>query len=144
METLDPISPPAPADAAAHAPITPLPDSGIRYEALLDCVHCGLCLPACPTFNLLGTEADSPRGRLYLIRTLAEGRSELNATMVGHLDLCLSCRACETACPSAVPYGELLGQVRGKIEKEYPRPVKERFGRRLLVETLTHPWLLAP
>jgi glycolate oxidase iron-sulfur subunit len=144
MDTLDPTSTQAPTEHSPGAPTTPIPDSGIRYEALLDCVHCGLCLTACPTFNLLGTEADSPRGRLYLIRTLAEGRSELNPAMVGHLDLCLSCRACETACPSAVPYGELLGQVRGKIEKEYPRPLRERLGRRLLVETLTHPWLLAP
>src|SRR5947209_18682797 len=87
--------------------------SGISYEALLDCVHCGLCLSSCPTFDLLGTEADSPRGRIYLIRALAEGRAELNETMVGHLDLCLGWRACEPACPSGVPSGDLVGAVRG-------------------------------
>jgi glycolate dehydrogenase iron-sulfur subunit len=123
--------------------ITPIPDSGIRYEALLECIHCGLCLSACPTFDLLGTEADSPRGRIYLIRALAEGRAELNESMVGHLDLCLGCRACETACPSAVHYGELLGQVRGKIEKEFPRPRRERAMRRMLLETLTRPGMMS-
>jgi len=130
-------------EAPARLPMAPVPDSGIRYEALLDCIHCGLCLSSCPTFDLLGTEADSPRGRIYLIRALAEGRQELNPSMVRHLDLCLGCRACETACPSAVHYGELLGQVRGKIEKEFPRPPRERALRRMLVETLTRPAMLS-
>src|SRR5437763_11809176 len=142
METLNPIAAPE-AEAPARAAVTPVPNSGIRYEALLDCVHCGLCLSSCPTFDLLGTEADSPRVRIYLIRALAEGRAELNETMVGHLDLCLGCRACETACPSGVHYGELLGQVRGKIQKEFPRPPRERLLRRLLIETLANPRLLA-
>lgn len=71
----------------------------------LDCIHCGLCLSSCPTFTLLGTEADSPRGRIYTMRALAEGRLEPNEDVLHHLDTCLGCRACETACPSGVHYG---------------------------------------
>jgi glycolate oxidase iron-sulfur subunit len=78
---------------------------GLDTEKLLDCVHCGICLSVCPTYDLLGTEGDSPRGRIYLMRALAEGRIELDEDVVGHLDSCLGCRACETACPSAVHYG---------------------------------------
>jgi len=124
----------APASLLEHAA-----KSGINYDALLECIHCGLCLSSCPTFDLLGTEADSPRGRIYLMRALAEGRTEINPSMVHHLDTCLGCRACETACPSAVHYGELLGQVRGRIEKEYSRPTREKVAKRALVETLTSP-----
>ncbi len=124
----------APAALLAHAA-----KSGIDYEALLECVHCGLCLSSCPTFDLLGTEADSPRGRIYLMRALAEGRTEINPSLVDHLDKCLGCRACETACPSAVRYGELLGQTRARIEKEYARPTREKVAKRALVDTLTHP-----
>jgi glycolate oxidase iron-sulfur subunit len=113
--------------------------SGINYSALLDCIHCGICLSSCPTFDLLGTEADSPRGRIYLMRALAEGRTEINPSLVNHLDTCLGCRACETACPSAVHYGELLGQTRARIEKEYPRPPREKLAKRALVDTLTNP-----
>src|SRR5947209_18356336 len=117
--------------------------SGISYEKLLDCIHCGLCLTSCPTFDLLGTEADSPRGRIYLMRALAEGRTEINPSLVHHLDTCLGCRACETACPSAVQYGELLGQTRARIEKEYARPTREKLAKRALVDTLTNPGRLA-
>ncbi len=112
---------------------------GLRYEGLLECVHCGICLSACPTFQLLGTEADSPRGRLYYMRALAEGRTEVTPTLVHHLDGCLGCRACETACPSAVPYGELLEQVRDHIERHHERPKEERRARRTLLDALTNP-----
>ena len=128
----------APAALREHAA-----KSGISYEKLLDCIHCGLCLTACPTFDLLGTEADSPRGRIYLMRALAEGRTEVNPSLVYHLDTCLGCRACETACPSAVQYGELLGQARARIEKEYSRPAREKFAKRALLDTLTSPTRLA-
>src|SRR2546427_195441 len=117
--------------------------SGISYDKLLDCIHCGLCLSSCPTFDLLGSETDSPRGRIYLMRALAEGRTEINPSLVHHLDTCLGCRACETACPSAVQYGELLGQTRARIEKEYARPAREKFAKRALLDTLTSPTRLA-
>lgn len=112
---------------------------GISYAALLDCVHCGICLSVCPTFLDLGTEADSPRGRLYYMRALAEGRADLSPAMVHHLDTCLGCRACETACPSAVPYGELLVGTRAYIEQHYERPPEERRTRKALLDLLTHP-----
>jgi glycolate oxidase iron-sulfur subunit len=83
---------------------------------LSDCVHCGLCLDACPTYKELGHEPDSPRGRLWLMKALADGRLEPTAPVVRHLDQCLGCRACETACPSGVHYGEVLEATRGWLE----------------------------
>ncbi|MBI3649549.1 MAG: 4Fe-4S dicluster domain-containing protein [Acidobacteria bacterium] len=84
-------------------------------EELLNCVHCGLCLPSCPTYQALGNENDSPRGRVYLMRGVVEGKLELGDTFTRHIDLCLGCRACETACPSGVPYGHLLEYARAEI-----------------------------
>jgi glycolate oxidase iron-sulfur subunit len=104
-------------------------------EALLDCVHCGICLPACPTYRVLGQEMDSPRGRLYLIRAAADGRLGLTDNFVLHMDRCLGCRGCESACPSGVPFGRLLEEVRGQIERRVERPVSRRLLRRVVLST---------
>src|SRR5215510_15411327 len=98
----------------------PLALAGLSVEGVNRCVHCGLCLAYCPTFSELGTEMDSPRGRIFLIKSLAEGRIALTDSAARHLDLCLGCRACETVCPSGVPYGQLIEAARADIERERP------------------------
>jgi glycolate oxidase iron-sulfur subunit len=95
-------------------------DAGIDYELFLDCVHCGLCTSACPTYVELGDENDSPRGRIYLMRAVTDGRLPLDDHVRGHLDLCLDCRACESACPSGVQYGRLIEPFRIHMEKTAP------------------------
>src|SRR3989442_3608101 len=113
----------------AEAQRTPLPlaspgkphDAGIDYELFLDCVHCGLCTSACPTYVELGDENDSPRGRIYLMRAVTDGRAELNDAVRGHLHLCLDCRACESACPSGVQYGQLIEPFRLHMAKTIPQ-----------------------
>jgi len=125
------------------APPFPVLES-LRTDRLLECIHCGICLSACPTYDVLGHEADSPRGRIYLIRALSEGRAPLDETAVGHLDGCLGCLACETACPSAVPYGEFLTAARAEIERTYRRPAPDARARRVLLDLLTNPRKLAP
>ena len=92
-------------------------DAGIDYELFLDCVHCGLCTSACPTYVELGDENDSPRGRIYLMRAVTDGRIELDESVQKHLDLCLDCRACESACPSGVQYGKLIEPFRIHMQK---------------------------
>ena len=113
--------------------------TGIDQAALDACVHCGLCLAACPTYVELGTEADSPRGRIQLVRAIADGSAEPTAEVARHLDLCLGCRACETACPSGVPYGRVIESVRPLVEAR--RSASARLARRLLAVTLTSPRL---
>jgi glycolate oxidase iron-sulfur subunit len=103
------------------------------YERSLDCVHCGLCLPACPTYDVLGLETDSPRGRIYLMRALAEGRVEDPNAIEPHLARCLDCRACESACPSGVRYGEILETARSEMQARWPqRGLRARLRRWLL------------
>src|SRR5262245_36555585 len=80
----------------------------LDYELFMDCVHCGLCLGSCPTYVETGNENDSPRGRIYLWRAVADGRAELTDEVRHHLELCLECKACETACPSGVQYGQII------------------------------------
>src|SRR3984885_9946353 len=92
----------------------------LDYELLLDCVHCGLCTASCPTYVETGNEADSPRGRIYLMRSVIDGSLALDETVKGHLDLCLNCRACETACPSGVQYGKLIEPFRLNMAEHEP------------------------
>ena len=113
--------------------------SFVDHEKFFDCVHCGLCLASCPTYVELGTEMDSPRGRIVMMRALQEGHAQLDAEIVEHLDLCLGCRACETACPSGVRYGELIEGVRPFIEQHYRRPVLERVKRWMMNKTFPNP-----
>ncbi len=95
-------------------------DAPARLD-LTTCIHCGLCLTACPTYRTLKIEPDSPRGRLYLMRGLSEGRIAPSDPLLEHLDLCLDCRACETVCPAGVPYSRLLEQTRGQIQRRAGR-----------------------
>src|SRR3954466_11603620 len=87
-----------------------------RQADLDRCVHCGLCLNNCPTYRELGVEMDSPRGRIYQMVQVATGAAEINPSYIEHLDLCLACRGCETACPSGVPYGRMIEAARNQIE----------------------------
>lgn len=90
----------------------------INYERFLDCVHCGLCTAACPTYLETGDENNSPRGRIYLMRAVTDGRLELTDKVRGHLDLCLDCRSCESACPSGVQYGRLIEPFRVEVQQQ--------------------------
>src|ERR1051326_9226163 len=102
----------------------------------LTCIHCGLCLGSCPTYLETGDENESPRGRIYLMRAVQEGRLILTPTTVRHIDLCLGCRACEAVCPSGVQYGELLEETRDHIESNYRRSVFQTFLRRVIIEKI--------
>ena len=111
---------------SAHQPehAVPLPswfdgEDAPHARELNTCIHCGLCLTACPTYRTLKIEPDSPRGRLYLMRGLAEGRIAPSDPLVGHLDRCLDCRACETVCPAGVPYSRLLEATRGQLTRRW-------------------------
>ncbi|MBK8980062.1 MAG: (Fe-S)-binding protein [Planctomycetes bacterium] len=109
------------------------------YARTLDCVHCGLCLESCPTYGVLGVETDSPRGRIYLMRAIAEQRVEDVPTVRQHIDQCLGCRACETACPSGVRYGHLLELVRTELAERAPqRGFAARLTRFLLAHVVAH------
>jgi len=104
-------------------------------SAIQSCVHCGLCSSVCPTYDLLDHELDSPRGRIYLIRDMLQG-SPVSARTRDHLDRCLTCRACETACPSGVEYGQLIDIGRQEIERRLPRSLAARLQRSLLRRAL--------
>jgi glycolate oxidase iron-sulfur subunit len=112
---------------------------------LQNCIHCGFCLPACPTYIATGQELESPRGRLHLIRNVLDGRVEAGDTLLGHLDLCLQCRACETACPSGVPYGRIMEDARASIMAQAPtnRPLAWTLRSLLLRHVVARPRVLA-
>jgi glycolate oxidase iron-sulfur subunit len=103
------------------------------FEINLDCIHCGLCLPKCPTYQVLGSEPDSPRGRIYLMQAARQNRITLDETVVGHLDCCLGCRACESACPSGVRYELLLNETRSVIRRQTGFSLVERAALRQLL-----------
>ncbi len=119
--------PPAPSSSAAPPAVpkllqigksgAPRPGASIDYELFLDCVHCGLCTASCPTYVETGNENDSPRGRIYLMRAVRDGRLDMTHDVRRHLELCLDCRACETACPSGVQYGKLIEPFRIEMEQ---------------------------
>lgn len=109
-------------------------------EILRACVHCGFCLATCPTYQLLGDELDSPRGRIYQIKQVLEGVPPTRQTQL-HLDRCLTCRSCETTCPSGVEYGHLVDIGRAAVDERVERPWRERVYRWLLREGVTRPWL---
>ena len=124
-----------------HPPSTDLIDK---------CVHCGFCLATCPTYALWGEEMDSPRGRIYLMKLglKEDGQVQLDPTFVNHMDNCLGCMACLTACPSGVQYDKLIEATRTQIERNYPRPTGDRMLRRMMFELFPRPerlrWLLGP
>src|SRR5450631_409866 len=101
-------------------------------------VHCGFCNATCPTYQLLGNELDGPRGRIYLIKQVLEGAAVTRATQQ-HLDRCLTCRNCETTCPSGVEFGRLVDIGRKLVDEQVPRPLAERAVRWMLKEGLTSP-----
>ena len=126
-------------DAAEHETKAGPVRDVVDYELLFDCVHCGLCLEACPTYILARTEMDSPRGRIYQMKQLAEGRLDADDHVVRHLDFCLGCRGCETACPSGVHYGALIEQTRAWVEDNYRRGPADRLRRWIIGELFPYP-----
>ena len=110
-------------------------------EILRSCVHCGFCTATCPTYQVLGDELDSPRGRIYLIKDMLENDRPADTKTVKHIDRCLSCLACMTTCPSGVHYMHLVDHARAHIEKTYKRPMFERLLRWTLAKVLPNPML---
>jgi glycolate oxidase iron-sulfur subunit len=139
-----------PADAARATVGAGRPESGAsvlpafdghhppEMELVEDCVHCGFCLPTCPTYILFGEEMDSPRGRIYLMREALEGEP-LTDEMARHFDLCLGCLACVTACPSGVQYDKLIEATRQQVERRYPRTRGDRLFRELIFRLFPYP-----
>ena len=115
------------------------PHQRIRADELSTCISCGLCLNDCPTFRVLGNEADSPRGRIALMRTLVSTQGAPDASLVEHLDACLVCRACETACPSGVPFGRLMEGAREMVRDRVEPPLVTRVALGLGLGMVAHP-----
>ena len=130
MSQLTQIEPPKPSNFDAHHPPS--------KELIADCVHCGFCLPACPTYVLWGDEMDSPRGRIYMMKKTLEGSAPLDQTFRLHMDNCLGCMGCMTACPSGVQYGKLIEETRAQIERNVPRTTADSLFRKLLFATFPY------
>src|ERR1700736_4285750 len=127
MTSLTQIEEPKPSSFDPHH----APEKGL----LSDCVHCGFCLPACPTYVLWGEEMDSPRGRIYMMKKSAQGEAPLDQRFRLHMDNCLGCMACMTACPSRGQYNKLIEDTRAQVERNIPRKTSDSFFRRLLFAT---------
>ncbi|MEM9150737.1 MAG: (Fe-S)-binding protein [Cyanobacteria bacterium P01_F01_bin.3] len=109
-------------------------------QSLIDaCVHCGFCLPTCPSYRVIGKENDSPRGRVYLMDALNKGEAPLSPTSVSHFDSCLGCLACTTACPSGVKYDQLIASVRPQIQRNFRRPWPQKAIRQLIFSLFPYP-----
>ena len=107
-------------------------------ELISDCVHCGFCLPTCPTYALWGEEMDSPRGRIHLMDQVLQG-APLSDAVVGHFDACLGCMACVTACPSGVQYDKLIEATRAQVERNHPRSGPEKALRSAIFALFPYP-----
>jgi glycolate oxidase iron-sulfur subunit len=116
--------------------LSPIPGLVPVYEDYARCIHCGLCLNACPTYRLWNLEADSPRGRIHQMIHVEQPDVPLTDSFVDHIDKCLDCRACETACPSGVEYGKLVEYARARIERDYRRPLLSRIARDVVYRRL--------
>jgi len=146
VEPTEAPTPPADGAPGGHVPgrghDAPRPafdsDHPPSLDLLDDCVHCGFCLPTCPTYVLWGEEMDSPRGRIYLMREGVEGEP-MSDSMVQHIDACLGCMACVTACPSGVQYDKLVEATRAQIERRYDRQPSERWLRKAIFALFPHP-----
>src|ERR1700689_4591912 len=131
MAQLTQLEPAKPSNFDAHKP----PET----ELIDDCVHCGFCLPACPTYVLWGEEMDSPRGRIYMMKKSSQGNAPLDQTFRLHMDNCLGCMACMTACPSGVQYDKLIEDSRAQVERNIPRPPPDPLFPPLIIATFPYP-----
>jgi glycolate oxidase iron-sulfur subunit len=130
MEQLTQLTPSKPSSFDSHHP----PDTAL----IDDCVHCGFCLPACPTYVLWGEEMDSPRGRIYMMKKSTQGEAPLDQRFRLHMDNCLGCMACMTACPSGVQYDKLIEDTRAQVERNIPRSIADTLFRKLLFATFPY------
>jgi ferredoxin len=130
MAQLTQLEPRKPSNFDAHKP----PEK----DLIDDCVHCGFCLPACPTYVLWGEEMDSPRGRIYMMKKSSQGEAPLDQRFRLHMDNCLGCMACMTACPSGVQYNKLIEDTRAQVERNIPRATTDSLFRKLLFATFPY------